>query len=436
LAKRIDILPDEFVPRLLSQSRELGLCLLDSCNAEHIGSHRLIAGIDPIETRETRDSEPEKTLRVLDEILSGDQAAIFTLSYDFGKKLQSIGVDVGSDEPDFFIAIFDSLVINDYRSGETSVHGNERNFKTIIDRLSSGDKLKPKNEALRSAVTSNSSRKSYLEKIEEIKERIRRGDTYQTNLTQQLTARIHGGLSTATIFDRIRKKHPAPFAALIERPGSTVISASPERFFRVENGVIEAAPIKGTRPRGRGEIEDRELRNELLSSEKDRAENTMIVDLLRNDLGRVSEYGSVEVTSLCKLQTLPTVFHLVSTIRGRLRADAKPSDIIRSLFPSGSITGAPKISTMRIIDELERSPRGLSMGAIGVYIPSKGFDLPEVLDLSVAIRTMVVRDGEATFNVGGGITIESDAENEYEESWSKAAALLDAMGIERPAKTL
>jgi aminodeoxychorismate synthase component I len=369
-------------------------------------------------------------------MLFRDKASVFTLSYDFGKKLQGIGSDVGTDEPDLFVSLFDSLIVHDYRSGVTSLNGNEKEFDNLVDRLSSVAPVDPENYLCSPTVASNFSRPRYVETIEEIKERIRRGDTYQTNLTQQLTARIPSGLATATIFDRIRKKHPAPFAAFIERPGSTVISASPERFFRVENGVIEASPIKGTRPRGHNEIEDRELRNELLSSEKDRAENTMIVDLLRNDLGRVSEYGSVEVTSLCELQTLPTVFHLVSTIQGRLRADVKPSDIIRSLFPSGSITGAPKISTMRIIDELESSPRGLSMGAIGVYIPAKGFDLPPVLDLSVAIRTMVIRNDHATFNVGGGITIESDAENEYEESWSKAAALLDALGIERPAESL
>lgn len=435
LAKIIDISPDEFVPRLLSRGRELRLCLLDSCNAKHPGSQRLIAGIDPIQTLEFRGTNPEKTLYDLDEILSGDKAAVFTLSYDFGKNLQGIGSDRALTEPDLFVSEFDSFLVHDYRSGVTTLHGNEKRLDTFTEILRDEYKSRGENVHTRAKVSSSFSRRRYLETIEAIKERIRRGDTYQTNLTQKLTAQLYKSVSPATIFETIRKNHPAPFAAFIERPQSTVISASPERFFRVENNIVEASPIKGTRPRGRDEIEDGKLRDELLTSEKDRAENTMIVDLLRNDLGRVCEYGTVEVTSLCELQTLPTVFHLVSTIKGKLRDEAKSSDIIRALFPCGSITGAPKISTMRIIDELETTPRGLSMGAIGLYIPGNNFGLSTVLDLSVAIRTMVVQAQEASFSVGGGITIESDPQKEYEESWSKAAALLDALGAERPADT-
>jgi len=153
----------------------------------------------------------------------------------------------------------------------------------------------------------------------------------------------------------------------------------------------------------------------------------MIVDLLRNDLGRVCEYGSVKVVSLCEPQVLPTVFHLVSTISGELRQDARLSDVLRAVFPCGSITGAPKISTMKIIDEIETAPRGLSMGAIGYHIPGEGFGMAETIDLSVAIRTMVIRDSVATFNVGGGITIDSDPVQEWEETLTKARALLSAI---------
>lgn len=153
----------------------------------------------------------------------------------------------------------------------------------------------------------------------------------------------------------------------------------------------------------------------------------MIVDLLRNDLGRVSEYGSVRVESLCELEEHPTFFHLVSTVSGELPIDASFSDILKAVFPCGSITGAPKISTMKVIDELEPTRRGLSMGAIGYHIPP-GFGIPECTDLSVAIRTMVVREGKATFNVGGGIVIDSDPESEYEETLTKAKALFSALG--------
>jgi anthranilate/para-aminobenzoate synthase component I len=212
-----------------------------------------------------------------------------------------------------------------------------------------------------------------------------------------------------------------------------VISASPERFFRTtRDGRIEASPIKGTRARGVNEDEDLRLRAELLSSAKDRAENTMIVDLVRNDLGRVCEFGSVVVEKLCELEEHPTLFHLVSTVGGRLRQEIGFSEILRAVFPCGSITGAPKIRTMQIIDEIENANRGLSMGAIGIYLP-ESWDLGDaaldtVFDLSVAIRTMVVRDGAAVFNVGGGVVIDSDPEKEFDESALKSRSLLNAIG--------
>jgi len=423
------------VPRLVSRSRELGLCLLDSCNAQHPGSQKLIAGIDPVDTIEITEKDPKTTLDLLDDILSADKTAVFTLSYEFGSKLQEIGDRPKSHEPDLFVSVFDALLVHDYQSGVGTIHGNPSRIDDFYDLIVGGCDAYTHPDPIIGFVNSNFSKQHYLEAVDEIKERVRAGDTYQTNLTQRLKYLMPGDLSAAAVFAKLRDNHPAPFTAFIERPDSTVISASPERFFRVENNVIEASPIKGTRPRGRNEQEDAKLVSELITSEKDRAENTMIVDLLRNDLGRVCEYGSVEVRSLCMLQTLPTVFHLVSTIQGKLNNEARPSEIIRALFPCGSITGAPKISTMRIINELENEARGLSMGALGVYIPKMGFDHSAVLDLSVAIRTMVIRDGLATFNVGGGVTIESDPKMEYEESWSKAAALLNALGARRPPET-
>jgi para-aminobenzoate synthetase component 1 len=323
--------------------------------------------------------------------------------------------------------------VHDYLANATFLTGRREGCERIENALNTDLPRSDRNPHSAEAVSSFS-RSQYLNAIDEIQERIRAGETYQTNLTQKISVDLPDSFSLGAVFEAIRNEHPAPFAAYIERPGSTVISASPERFFKVVDGVVTAAPIKGTRPRGRDRIEGERLLKELLSSEKDRAENTMIVDLLRNDLGRVCEYGSVEVTELCRPLTLPSVFHLVSAVRGRLRPNAKPSDILRALFPCGSITGAPKISTMQIIRELERSPRGLSMGAIGVYIPP-GFGVEPVLDVSVAIRTMVIRNGIATFNVGGGVTIDSDPEMEYEESWAKAAALLHALGSKRPAET-
>jgi para-aminobenzoate synthetase component 1 len=234
--------------------------------------------------------------------------------------------------------------------------------------------------------------------------------------------------NTASIFARLRSDHPSPFAAYFDRGDSTVISASPERFIRIRDNKIDTSPIKGTRRRGTTPDEDQQLRAELIASQKDRAENTMIVDLLRNDLGRVCEFGSVRVEKLCELEEHPTLFHLVSTVSGTLGSSNNFADVLKAVFPCGSITGAPKISTMKIIDRIEKDPRGLSMGTIGINISGDNFAIPEICDTSVAIRTIVLRNGVAEFNVGGGIVIDSNAESEYDEALLKAKALIAAIG--------
>ena len=485
---------DELVSSLLTLSATEPLCMLDSGGVSNLGSHLLIAGIDPVETFEINYPNVDETLSFLEDKLSGDLASIFTISYDFGIKLlniQAVGRPPASHEPDVFLARFDVLIVHDYDTGKSFLVGNSANFSTISEKLRS-NMIDPGFEISDECpeLSSDFTRDRYIAAVEKIKELIRSGDTYQTNLTQQITARLPPGLSPQTVFARLRRDHPAPFAAFIQRRDSTVISASPERFFKVEKCSslrvsegetcaeekiraahtpdfaqtrasdalrITTSPIKGTRKRGTTRDEDDRLKNELLSSDKDRAENTMIVDLLRNDLGRVCEYGSVEVENLCSLETHPTLFHLVSTVSGKLRREVKFSDILRATFPCGSITGAPKISTMSIIDKIEPVERGLSMGAIGCYIPgneskaqspkSKAGSKSETLDLgpwtldptgpwtldyrlemSVAIRTMVIREQTATFNVGGGIVIDSDPESEYEETLTKAKALLIAIG--------
>lgn len=315
------------------------------------------------------------------------------------------------------------MIVHDYQIGKTEVVGAE------IANWDLSDREADLSFSQAGSVDSNISRSQYLNAVESIKEEIRSGNTYQTNLTRQINVTLRNDISPATVFQRLRRSHPAPFSAIIGRPDSTVISASPERFFKIADGSILASPIKGTRPRGTDKAEDDRLRSELLSSPKDLAENTMIVDLLRNDLGRVCEFGSVEVESLCEIEELPSLFHLVSTIKGRLRGDASFGEMLRAIFPCGSITGAPKISTMKIIDEIEPTARGLSMGAIGCYIPAS-FGIGETIDLSVAIRTMVIRNGTATFNVGGGIVIDSDPEKEWDETVVKSKALLNSLGID------
>ncbi len=453
--RTIAIGPDELLRRLLSTEPANRIAILDSGGKAHSGSNKLITAIDPIETAELNDPNVQTTLDKLDTFLSGDDACIFTLSYDLGRRLNGfIGISTSS-EPDVYVARFQNLIVHDYDSNETTITGNPNKFDSILDTLGSANSIgspsiDPTARVLaeNQTVTSNFSKHEYLAAIERIKELIRSGDTYQTNLTQQLTAILPLELTPGAVFANLRRVHGAPYAAFIRRNDSTVISASPELFFKVEtegrvttgresvnSRTITTSPIKGTRPRGKTKEEDEALKSELLTSEKDLAENTMIVDLLRNDLGRVCEYGSVEVEKLCDLEEHPTLFHLVSTVSGELNENTKPSDILRALFPCGSITGAPKISTMKIIDEIEPTPRGLSMGAIGYYLPSSfGLEnsplstLHSRLDLSVAIRTMVIRGQTATFNVGGGIVIDSDPEAEYAETLTKAKALLEAIG--------
>ena len=406
---------------LLNQAADRQVCILDSCGLGHKGSHLLIAGVDPVEHRSFDD--PERSLDALDSTVGSGSASIFTLSYDFGRILQNVSTrHEDSSEPLLYIAKFKNLLVHDYETSRTVVAGDD-GLRELLPSTES-------NKAARASSVepkSNFSRSQYVEAVEVIREQIRSGNTYQTNLTRQITVDVSD--TPKNLFTRLRREHPAPFSAFIRRADSTVVSASPERFFRIENGTISASPIKGTRPRGATPDEDSRLRSELLNSHKDRAENTMIVDLLRNDLGRVCEFGSVEVESLCEIEELPSLFHMVSTIRGRLNQDAKFSGVLRALFPCGSITGAPKISTMKIINNIEPTSRGLSMGAIGCYIPAS-FGIGESIDLSVAIRTMVIRDGTATFNVGGGIVIDSDPEKEWDETVVKSKALLNSLGIE------
>lgn len=370
----------------------------------------------------------EIAMHVLDHVIDGNRAAIFTISYDLGNLLQGRIADRDVAEPLVYAATFDAIAVHDYDAGSTCVLGGRDASEQLRESLMAAVPL-PLHHVPAKLLESTFTRSDYMTTVELIKEEIRRGNTYQANLTRRVDATLAPETAKVNVFDRLRSRHPAPFSAYIERPGSTVISASPERFFKVEGRSISASPIKGTRPRGTTKEEDESLRIELLTSEKDRAENTMIVDLLRNDLGRVCEFGSVEVRSLCEIEEHPSLFHLVSTINGTLRQRIKFSDILKALFPCGSITGAPKLSTMAIIDRLEPTPRGLSMGAIGYYVPA-AFGLGESIDLSVAIRTMVVRDNTATFNVGGGIVIDSDPEKEWDETIVKSKALLDSLGIE------
>ena len=259
-------------------------------------------------------------------------------------------------------------------------------------------------------------RESYGRAFRRIHQYIRDGDCYQVNLAQRFEAQAQGDPWLA--YQALRVINPAPFSAYLSTPYAQILSSSPERFLRVQRGAVESKPIKGTRPRAGHARLDAELAEGLRVSEKDRAENVMIVDLLRNDLSKNCELGSINVPRLFDVESYATVHHLVSTVNGRLRADRDAVDLLRGCFPGGSITGAPKLRAMQIIDEVERNRRGVYCGAIG-YI---GFD--GGMDTNIAIRTLTLSHGTVRFWAGGGIVADSEVAAEYQESFDKARALL------------
>ena len=269
-------------------------------------------------------------------------------------------------------------------------------------------------------LVSNFTREEYHRVVERALEYIAAGDIYQVNLAQRFL--LESAPPAPALYRTLRVESPAPFASLVTTPNGGIVSSSPERFFAIEGDRIETWPIKGTRPRGATPEEDEALALALRGSAKDRAENVMIVDLERNDLGRICEIGSVRVTSLCEVERFANVQHLVSRVEGTLREDVGPADVIRATFPGGSITGAPKIRAVEIIDELEPTRRGPYTGAIGYW------DVSGTCDFNIAIRTIVVEGGAASFHVGGGIVADSTPEGEYEETLVKARGMMRALG--------
>ena len=271
------------------------------------------------------------------------------------------------------------------------------------------------------SLRSNFTREAYIEAVQAVREYIMAGDIFQANLSQRFEADMP--LPPWELYRRLRRINPAPFAGYLNLDGVAVVSASPERFLRVRGDLVETRPIKGTRPRGVDPASDRALAQELLDSVKDGAEHVMIVDLERNDLGRVCRYGTVKVSELKALESYSTVHHLTSTVEGRLAPGRGVTDLLKATFPGGSITGAPKVRAMEIIDELEPTRRSVYTGAIG-YL---GFD--GGCDLNIVIRTILIKDGRAYFQVGGGIVYDSDPEEEYIETLDKAKALINALSM-------
>ena len=270
-----------------------------------------------------------------------------------------------------------------------------------------------------SGLHSNISEAQYLEMVERAKRYIEEGDIYQANLSQRFETTFNG--EAFALYENLRRINPSPFSGYLKLGTLTLVSSSPERLVKIEKGILETRPIAGTRPRGRNTEEDNHLASELLLNEKEQAEHLMLVDLERNDLGRICEYGSVEVTDQMFVEQYSHVSHIVSNIQGTLKPGVTFKEILKAVFPGGTITGCPKIRCMEIIDELEPVARGPYSGSFG-YI---GF--ADTLDLNIIIRTILLKDGKAYFHVGAGIVADSIPEKEYQETLDKAAAMITVL---------
>ena len=261
----------------------------------------------------------------------------------------------------------------------------------------------------------------YTDAVERAKKHIEAGDVYQANLSRQWTVTVGKERSSESVYESLCEANPGPFAGIARWQGTSIISSSPERLLSIRDGIISTRPIAGTRRRGEDEVADDDLSNELFAHPKERAEHVMLIDLERNDLGRVCEAGTVEVDEMMVLESYAHVHHIVSNVRGKLRDDVTPGMAISAVFPGGTITGCPKVRCMEIIDELEVAPRGAYTGSFG-YL-----NLDGSLDLNILIRTMVKRDNQISFRAGAGIVADSDPHAELDEARAKAEGMLRAL---------
>ena len=351
--------------------------------------------------------------------------AIGYFGYDLARRLERLPSAAEDAEriPEMAVGLYDWAMVVDHRERRSWLVGQGRDPDTdlkwsgLVGLFSDPPREKPRAPfRILSPVASNLTHEAYARAFRKIRGYIHDGDCYQVNLAQRFSAAASGDPWLA--YQRLRIINPAPFSAYLNTPYAQILSASPERFLRVGGGRVETKPIKGTRPRAGHARLDAELIEELRASGKDRAENLMIVDLLRNDLSKNCALGTVRVPKLFEVESFATVHHLVSTVTGELKPDRDALDLLRGCFPGGSITGAPKLRAMQIIEELEPHRRGIYCGAIG-YL---GFD--GNMDLNIAIRTLVHSQGAIRFWAGGGIVADSRLEDEYQETFDKAAAML------------
>lgn len=364
-------------------------------------------------------------------IVSG---AVGYFSYDYGRKKE--GVTSRHEEtvriPDCILCFYDVFLVEDHREHRLYVIANgklgdsEEKAEEMVKQIREVTECMKEEHAFKSRtpggdcpVQANFTKEEYLRAVDDVIRFITEGDIYIMNMTQQLAIRSPG--KPYEVFQRLRRNNPSPFGGYFQYGDFQIVCASPERFLRMKKGHVMTRPIKGTRRRGETREEDAALRQELQDSAKDRSELLMIVDLERNDLNRVCVPGSVKVTELFAVEEYATVFHLVSNVEGDLEEGKNVMDLMEAAFPGGSITGAPKLRAMEIIDELEHGRRNLYTGSIG-YLTLDGD-----CDFNIVIRTALYQEGVYHLGAGGGITCESELEFEYEETLQKAKAILEAL---------
>ncbi|MFM7232138.1 MAG: aminodeoxychorismate synthase component I [bacterium] len=386
--------------------------------------------------RTAADAGPNDEVRALGIPFAG--GAVGYWAYDYGRRLERLPAVAADDLglPDHVLGLYDVVGAHDHRSGRTwlvstgmpaphdsrAAHARARldRFRRVLESPVAAAPTAP-NTTVRTA-RSTFAADAYRRAVGEVREAIARGDLFQANLSQRWRLPLADAHRHVRALDEALRAHtPSPFAATLALGDHAVLSASPERFLRVTGREVETRPIKGTRPRAADPTADHALARELEASAKDRAENVMIVDVLRNDLGRVCEIGSVRVPTLFELERFPQVWHLTSTVTGRLRPGVDAFDLLHACFPGGSITGAPKIRAMELLEHLEPVRRHLYTGAIGWV----GWDGDA--DWNIAIRTAVATPDAIVWSAGGGITADSDPDAEYHESLVKGAGLRAAL---------
>jgi len=451
-------------PYLIFKAKRIGNCPSMEAQIEQTSFKTEIGIPHPVAKKEVFQGDPIAILQQLvkqyapkpetfknsDLALNGGAVGYF--GYESGYFIEELP-DNGKDDlalPDIYLGFYDLIlsynheqekaylsVVGRGESPELAAKDAQYVLATMLEKIktfeATSNTIKPdlqrnNGNILQPIQVKGITKDKYCELIKTCLDHIQRGEVYEICLTHRLETYYDG--DGWLLYKHLRAINPAPFTCYLRFPEMEVISSSPERFLKLDkNKIVECRPIKGTRPRGKSAMEDQQLIVNLQNSIKDRAENIMIVDLVRNDLGKVCEIGSVCVPDLFVVEQYATVFQLVSTVRGTLKSELDAFDLLRATFPGGSMTGAPKIEAMKIIDRLEPVKRGIYSGAIG-YIDYSG-----CLDFNIVIRTYVLKDNTCYYNVGGAIVADSEPEAEYLETMDKAAALKKAIALANQFKS-